>query len=570
VTALPDESAALIARSDSSDADKTGNGELAKRIDQSGLIPNIDRMDEDSQFDHQLQLHSHITMANAWMNHRGFDTTAQWYDILPVPLWAVGLKGLFGCTSIVIVTSSGIFISHIYEGPVFVNADRTDTDDDHFEAHSFNLLRDGGDGVDVRSSLSFLKSNGYFDTIHSPHVFVITPFKLKDEPNLEYQYLKRAQWLGDQTADYIYAGQETRKPPVLRGYVRTDDETASSDRELYGRLMVEVAPANGVLWSAQGGGLVIARWRLWVGGLYVTDWDFTFGARVDNHGNGRQEAPSVQSRRQSDDFFEQMCPGFWDSVGPTTPESSLPGTTFVTATRSSSESETSPSPSSIITSTTDDPAGLQANMTLSASTPSTEHDDPSQTNSTTSPLFPPAEHTSLDQSSPITTHSAHETAINPPGQPPGFTLPTPTKVTSETSVPEPEIAIGEQRCWKQDLFEHKQVYDGVVNDLAELCIRDLITEDQISMGPDDKPLSWQNGIPSVTVGYAEITWVDGCVGPDQNPMYPADGLTCRNILFGNWEACQSANGGAGGYRVVGCLRYMFMPQLPSVWYPEWN
>jgi hypothetical protein len=203
VTALPNKGAALIARSNSSDADKTGNGELAKRIDQSGLIPNIDRMDEDSQFDHQLQLHSHITMANAWMNHRGFDTTAQWYDILPVPLWAVGLKGLFGCTSIVIATSSGIFISHMYEGPVFVNADRTDTDDDHFEARSFNLLRDGGDGVDVPSSLSFLKSNGYFDTIYSPHVFVITPFKLKDEPNLEYQYLKRAQWLGDQTADYI-------------------------------------------------------------------------------------------------------------------------------------------------------------------------------------------------------------------------------------------------------------------------------------------------------------------------------------------------------------------------------
>ncbi|CEL06463.1 hypothetical protein ASPCAL09640 [Aspergillus calidoustus] len=511
-------------------------------------------MDLDSQSAHQLQLNSHISIADAWLNHRSSDTTAQWYDILAVPLWAVGLKGLFGCTSVVIVTMRGVFISHIYEAPVFINADGTATEDQRFAAHSFNVLRDGGDGVEAHNSLSYLRRNGYFHPDYSPEVFVITPFELKEGPDLEYQYAARAQWLGGQAADYIYAGQATRQAPVLFGYVRTDEKTASADSELYGRLIVELAPANGVLWSAQGGGLVIARWRLWVGGVYVTDRDFTFGARVDNQGNvvnpiNRRELTASEAlvRHQSENFFEQMCPGFWDAITVKSP----PGTTFVATTRTVTESGTSPLSSSVVPSTTSKPIDLpQTNSTSSASPSSTEHTALGQTNSAT--------------------NSASETLLNPPGQPPSFTLPTPTKFSSETSIPEPDIAIDEQRCWKPELFDHEDVNDVVVTELAEMCIRGHITDDHMSMGPTDEPRWWHNGDPSLAVGYAEITWVKGCEGPDQNPMYPAEGLSCRNILVDNWNTCQSANGGAGGYRIVGCLRYMFMPQLPSVWYPEWG
>jgi hypothetical protein len=44
---------------------------------------------------------------------------------------------------------------------------------------------------------------------------------------------------------------------------------------------------------------------------------------------------------------------------------------------------------------------------------------------------------------------------------------------------------GDQQCWKRGLFDHRDAYELRISALAELCIRGLVTDDQMLMGPDD-------------------------------------------------------------------------------------
>lgn len=64
--------------------------------------------------------------------------------------------------------------------------------------------------------------------------------------------------------------------------------------------------------------------------------------------------------------------------------------------------------------------------------------------------------------------------------------------------------------------------------------------------------------------YYSISWVKGCRGEKQSPHAPLgdykfpgskDQVTCMNLMRRNWKEC--INGGVGGWRDAGCLRYEF-------------
>ncbi|PLN86921.1 hypothetical protein BDW42DRAFT_182290 [Aspergillus taichungensis] len=64
--------------------------------------------------------------------------------------------------------------------------------------------------------------------------------------------------------------------------------------------------------------------------------------------------------------------------------------------------------------------------------------------------------------------------------------------------------------------------------------------------------------------YYSISWIKGCRGEKQSPYAPLgdykfpgskDQVTCMNLMRRNWKEC--INGGVGGWRDAGCLRYEF-------------
>ncbi|KAL4917207.1 hypothetical protein BDW62DRAFT_184381 [Aspergillus aurantiobrunneus] len=152
---------------------------------------------------------------------------------------------------------------------------------------------------------------------------------------------------------------------------------------------------------------------------------------------------------------------------------------------------------------------------------------------------------------------------NPPGQPPGFTLPTyvppkpsttsaaPTALPSGTgTLPLDEMMVSQRECMVIDNWVHDPPKEEYIKQLTDKC--STITE---VLGVADEPIHWKVG----TKIDAEIRWQEGCAGAgiEQNPRYPMEGYDCETLMRDNFkfEDCDEPVRGYGGYRIVGCLRY---------------
>ncbi|KAF4450512.1 hypothetical protein F53441_6367 [Fusarium austroafricanum] len=122
----------------------------------------------------------------------------------------------------------------------------------------------------------------------------------------------------------------------------------------------------------------------------------------------------------------------------------------------------------------------------------------------------------------------------------------------EDSKPE-EPSLGKQECY--DSHKHTDVQSGVQEAWSRDGCRWMAEGKKMKAG--DEIVYW--GPPGVT-GHAhmnyKISWKDGCdTFKEQSLDEPVKGETCRNIMRANYLSCN--NGGAGGYRDAGCLRYEF-------------
>ncbi|KAF4458075.1 hypothetical protein F53441_83 [Fusarium austroafricanum] len=231
-----------------------------------------------------------------WVSQVGV-ATGVWY---PFPLsghYAAGVNGIYGCTAVVIVSTQGVYLSHIWENPVFINNDWSPTSDDSFRKNSFEALRDGtADGGVTAYSLVNLIQLGVLDQSNLPTIFVITPYTtVHDDPIITtpLRYQERAQWLLDSLKDLIPGSQGH-----LVGYQRTNPSLSTGSNSFYGRAILEVDMAQGVLQGAnqQPGesGLSVARWRLWVAQDRVWQQDFVDPLSLFATSRKREDNPNLQ------------------------------------------------------------------------------------------------------------------------------------------------------------------------------------------------------------------------------------------------------------------------------------
>lgn len=83
------------------------------------------------------------------------------------------------------------------------------------------------------------------------------------------------------------------------------------------------------------------------------------------------------------------------------------------------------------------------------------------------------------------------------------------------------------------------------------------------MDENSEPMVWQTKTNDAPYYYS-ISWVKGCQGKKQNPWTPVgdqkfpdggDQVTCTRLMRKDYTDCY--NGGVGGKRDAGCLRYEF-------------
>lgn len=220
------------------------------------------------------------TLNPPWISQAG-DAAAQWFDYPLANSHAIaGVNGIYGCTCVIISSEKGVYVSHIWESPVFTASDYTPTDDNTFTTKAFNALRDGtATAQSITALIGTDQAPGPLNAIYAPKVFVVTPFTSKfDQDNYgittTLRYETRAQQLAQQVAQTLPGSGGTG---LVLGYTRTNKQESTKNPGTAGRAIVEIDPFQRWVTTPHdptSAGLQIGRWRLWVEDQLITYQDF--------------------------------------------------------------------------------------------------------------------------------------------------------------------------------------------------------------------------------------------------------------------------------------------------------
>ncbi|KAF5664464.1 hypothetical protein FHETE_7055 [Fusarium heterosporum] len=233
-----------------------------------------------------------------WVSQEG-DVSGQWFGFPRSGYGAAGVNGLFGCSAVIIVSNRGVYISHIWEDPIFIDEDFNPRSKEDFRRNGFKVLRDGNEDARSITSLLGTRSNpGPLNAIYSPKVFVLTPFTNPEDTDIiktKYVYEPQAKMLAADLARTIPGSGDQG---YLIGYTVTSEEESTAQHGYAGRAIVEVDMMDRVVDGPRHPdniyGMNIARWRLWVEDTLVTSQEFW----ADGRGPG--------SRKREDDP-DQKC-----------------------------------------------------------------------------------------------------------------------------------------------------------------------------------------------------------------------------------------------------------------------
>ncbi|KAL9094067.1 MAG: hypothetical protein Q9165_003737 [Trypethelium subeluteriae] len=237
----------------------------------------------DESPDYVVKLASEVDRQGHWLDYNHDRTTMQSWSF-PGPngvRQAYGLRGLHGCTSVIIASEKGVFISHIWEA-AFSNNDESPTDDKTFSAQSSEALQkgtmqDGSDGLQALTQPGQILHRDY-----KPAIFIATP--LTDDwerRNLHIttptRYEARTTQLGNSVRQLVPGAGA----PKVQSYYRTERDVADDISDFAGKAIVEVDPHQAVLESEDDKSRPIGAWRAWIEFNKMDEQAFLYPAPVE-------------------------------------------------------------------------------------------------------------------------------------------------------------------------------------------------------------------------------------------------------------------------------------------------
>ncbi|KAL4785517.1 hypothetical protein BJX76DRAFT_356070 [Aspergillus varians] len=487
---------------------------LRKRVDYPMPLPDVAPQDIEQYL---TQINIELLRSQGWApQDPGLNGL---WNPFPREIKNYGMNGLHGCTALIIITSKGLYISHIFENGIFSTYDANRnpilTDVEVFRLKSTEALIWGGDEYDNLQDLRGLRGTdenpGPLHRSSSPQIIVVTPFAHGNGGELLYGL--RADWIGGEVARCLYESEanfpaDDPKPWIVIGYEVRAPENSFQENNNVGKWILEVTPLQFYQQLQQPGGqplsLEVGRWRLWVGGKYILEWDFwNLPASLGGQGQGHQRP---QRPRDAGAENQSICP-ITPTPIPTTFSTTIKATIAGTNPPGQPPGFDLPTAEPTATSTRTNPAGFDLPTTIGTAT-----------KSTTRPANPSA--------------------------------------TEGKTLPKDPDNVGDQTCIEQDGWKPAEKNQMLIQQMANQCLHGGIDEAEMSFGPDTPVIEFQmaNGY-----GYpfyvGQIGWWKGCVGPRQNPIFPMEGYDCRTLLKENFEMKNCRHFGYGGYRQVGCLYY---------------
>ncbi|TVY74911.1 hypothetical protein Focb16_v005450 [Fusarium oxysporum f. sp. cubense] len=252
---------------------------------------------------------------------------------------AAGVNGIYGCTAVLIVSNMGVYTSHIWEHPCFMEDVGKPSSDDFFETNVLKVLRDGALYPTIVTGISTLigteSAPGPLHSQFEPHVFVVTPFNTNQSPENPslYRYEARADQLANQVTGII--------PGALYGGVYgyfPIGKVESTGRGFLGRTIVEFDMFDGFIASEQDSTKIqpLGRWRFWVEeNLWFTHSFNIYNDFIDYAGD-EAGVPSNGNQKRDENEAVHKCLVRGDSTANT---SAGPSSTDNTTTSDASSTE---------------------------------------------------------------------------------------------------------------------------------------------------------------------------------------------------------------------------------------
>lgn len=177
------------------------------------------------------------------------------------PLLKVGLdagvQGLYGCTSVIIVSTEAVYVTHFWEVPAFLVAASNPftggqpTDQDTFNTEVIDKLRTGS-GTDIAGLVGLTGSTQPFAPDTAPEIVIMTPQAI-NSPNGANKYPTQIGWLILALND-LFPGVS----PIVKNYVKRGDYVSQKYTPA-GKALVEYSPDQ----SRQCGGQQ-CKARVWI------------------------------------------------------------------------------------------------------------------------------------------------------------------------------------------------------------------------------------------------------------------------------------------------------------------
>ncbi|KAL4922924.1 hypothetical protein BDW62DRAFT_196932 [Aspergillus aurantiobrunneus] len=194
-----------------------------------------------------------------------------WYFAWPNRRVAyMGMKNFAWCVKAVIISRKGIFAIHLWELPIFLNADFQEVSDEQFYRNSIGTILDGlAPGVDpsLNELIGTAQDPGPMHRTNAPIVYVFGPYNPQGPPG-QLMREERTRWLAGKLTEAIYGtGYPADVAPVIRGHAAAA-----------GRVMVQESRMNRDLTRVDENGdvkrLFIGKYRVWLGNTHIIDQEF--------------------------------------------------------------------------------------------------------------------------------------------------------------------------------------------------------------------------------------------------------------------------------------------------------
>ncbi|KAL3471047.1 hypothetical protein BJX99DRAFT_263662 [Aspergillus californicus] len=448
-----------------------------------------------------------------WLGYSSASVVSAWHTLGSDKI-VTGVAPLHGCTSVIIMSQIGVYVAHIYEVPVFLTEKSdpanpaTPTTDELFQYLAVDMITHLGD-TSVTPLSTLIGTDDQWGPLHrnfNPVVIVVTPEMRGAPPGGPLLYEARAEHIESQITDFIYS-PGPRPGALIRGYQIVDDETANTPGTRHGKVVIEVTPHQRTV-VKDNYAVPIIRWRIWVAGRQK------FTIEIPN--NAQSYPLSGPAKKLQAGDSEVVCP-----ISSTT----TTRTTLVTTTRDSSTS-----------------------VEMATSHPQYGGGHPDT----------------------VTSYPGLETdTMNPPGQAPGFDLPTATSMSTTSDPPAPTDTsappdplpkdpslVTEIECLENEGWIPAKFNPMIIHNLGQYCSRGL-KPNELSLGAGDPFIKWGEATEYHKPFYwATIDFLAECEGPRQNSQFPMEGYNCADIITDIFKVknCRTRFG-FGGRRTIGCLKY---------------